>query len=183
MRKSKRGSIEYLSAFMVICLAGLLLDFSFSVKELRQYETDARDSLDSACLSAALIDMNRYPFSRFININNPENSWMIFKECLKNNMNLDSNFNSDGMSIYDKVTVHKFVIYNVMGNSLISYNISENGNIESESIPYSGSETTPDGSVIVSSTIYADIGMNVKSFLGIKKYVHVTTSVDVVNNL
>ena len=72
---------------------------------------------------------------------------------------------------------------NVMGNSLISYDISENGNIESESIPYSGSETTPDGSVIVSSTIYADIGMNVKSFLGIKKYVHVTTSVDVVNNL
>ncbi len=178
----KEGSIEYLSAFVLICLAGLLLAFSFSVKELRQYEADARDGLDSACLSAALIDINAYPDGRVININGYDNSWNVFKKCLKNNMSLDDDFNLRGEGIYDKVTIHKFIIYNISGGRLISRSILQDGSADYENMAYTGRETTPDGTVIVSSTIYADIGMNVKSFLGIKKYVHVRTSVDVVNN-
>lgn len=183
MRNNKKGGIEYLTAFMMICLIGLLLTYSFSVKELRQYEIDAKDSLDSACLSAAVIDLKDYRQARFINIRQRANSWYIFKECLKNNMGLNSKFEPvSKTSIYDKVTVHEFIVYNIIEGNLTSYRVDENGKTETASKQYTKTDTTPDGTLIVSSTIYADIGMNVTSFLGIKEYVHVRTSVDVVNN-
>lgn len=182
MKRYKRGSIEYLSALMLICLTGILLAFSFSVKELRQYESDVRDSLDSACLSAALIDLNTYSFGRTINIKEYNDSWNIFKKCLKNNMGLDDNFYPGSKAVYDKVTIHEFIVYNIIENYLISYRFTGDGRVNQESVTYTGSETTPDGSSIESSTIYADIGMNIKSFLGKKEYVHVKTSVDIVNN-
>ena len=46
---------------------------------------------------------------------------------------------------------------------------------------YTGNEKTPDGKQIVSATVYGDIGMNIETFLGIKEYVHLQSSVDVVD--
>ncbi len=181
MLKNKKGNVEYLSAFMLICLVGLLLAYSFSVKEIRQYEDYAKDGLDSACLSAALIDLERYAYGRFIVIKQ-ENSWPVFKNCLKNNMKLDEDLNPNDKSIYGKVTVHEFIVYNIIEGFLVSYHVTGDGNTYYESKTYSKDDMTPDGSKIISATIYADIGMNVKSFLGIEKYVHIKTSVDVVDN-
>lgn len=181
--KNKKGSVEYVTAYMIICMTGLLMLFTFSRKELREYEIIARDSLDSACLSAALIDFDYFSQGKQIFISNHSLSHNIFLETLKQNMNLNEDGTPKESSLYDKVTVHEFIIYNIIEGELVSYIYREGGSgPEYRTEAYDRNEKTPNGKPIVSSTIYADIGMNVTSFMGISRYVHISSSVDVVNN-
>ena len=46
MEKVKTGGIEYLSAYMMIAITGLIMLFSYSAREIRHYQSLARDSID-----------------------------------------------------------------------------------------------------------------------------------------
>ena len=181
MEKVKTGGIEYLSAYMMIAITGLIMLFSYSAREIRHYQSLARDSIDSACLSAALINLDEYSKGRFIYISNCDKSFDVFLDTLKSNMNLNDDFTSSKTCIYDRVVVHDYTVYNIAEGILTSCSF-KNGNPVYKSENYDKDEATPDGTPIVSSTVYADIGMNVRSLFGIERYVHVRTSVDVVNN-
>ncbi|GEM_PF-3255264 len=181
MERVKTGGVEYLSAYMMITITGIIMLFSYSAREIRHYQSLARDSIDSACLSAALIDLDEYSKGRFIYISNCNKSFDVFLETLKSNMNLNNDFTPSGRSIYDRVVVYDYTVFNIAEGTLTSCSF-RTGEPVYKSENYDKDETTPDGTPIVSSTIYADIGMNVKTLFGIERHVHVRTSVDVVNN-
>ncbi len=181
MKRIKTGGIEYLSAYMMITIIGMVMLFSYSAREIRHYQSLARDSIDSACLSAALIDLNEYSKGRFIYISDCNKSFDVFLDTLRSNMNLNDDYTPSGKSIYDRVVVYDYIVYNIAEDTLTSCSYTT-GEPVYRSEKYDGDETTPDGTPIVSATIYADIGMNVKTLFGIERYVHVRTSVDVVNN-
>ncbi|MBE5928467.1 MAG: hypothetical protein E7267_03720 [Lachnospiraceae bacterium] len=178
----KRGKIEYIAAYMIICFTGLLMLFSFSVKEVRQNEIFIKDGLDSACLAAALIDLEDYAKDRFIFIPNYEYNRQIFLNALKENLNLNNDYTPKEKALFDRITVHEFIIYNIADGELYTYRYSDGKMPVLKTEGYDKNKRTPDGTLIESSTIYADIGMNVTSFAGVTKYVHVKSSVDVVNN-
>ncbi len=178
----KNGKVEYITAYMIICFTGLLMLFSFSVKEVRMNELKIRDGLDSACLAAALIDLEDYAKDRFIFMSDYEYNRQVFLETLKENLNLNSDYTPKQNGIFDKITVHELVIYNIADGELYSCSFFDGKSPVLKSEGYDKNKKTPDGKQIESSTVYADIGMNIKSFAGISKYVHVKSSVDVVNN-
>lgn len=179
---AKKGGIEYLSAIMLICLTGIIFLYSISVKEIKQYQHMAKDSLDSSCLAAALIDMDEYSLGNGIIIKDYYRLRDIFCDSLKVNMKLDSNYNPSPESIYGRVTIHAFNVYYIAGGKLYSYIGEGAGTYELRITPYSGTERTPGGQAIESGTIYADIGMNVRTYFDIEEYVHVTSGVDIVEN-
>lgn len=182
MQTVKKGGIEYLNAIMLICLGGILLLYSISVKELKQYQINARDGLDSACLAAAVIDIKTYGEKKVLTINDYDGAWNNFISSLRANMRLDNNMKCHDGSIFDKINVHCFEIYNVDGKLLRTYRKNLDGTVELSKDNYDGDETTPDGTNIESVTIYADIGMELNGLFNKKSYVHVTSSVDVVKN-
>lgn len=100
MEKVKTGGIEYLSAYMMIAITGLIMLFSYSAREIRHYQSLARDSIDSACLSAALINLDEYSKGRFIYISNCDKSFDVFLDTLKSNMNLNDDFIPSKTCIY-----------------------------------------------------------------------------------
>ena len=178
----KEGKIEYIAAYMIICFTGLLMLFSFSVKEVRQNEIIVKDGLDSACLAAALIDLEDYAKDRFIFIPNYEYNRQIFLDTLKENLNLNNDYTPKVKGLFDKITVHEFIIYNIADGELYTYTYSDGKIPILKTESYDKNKRTPNGKRIESSTVYADIGMIVTTFAGISKYVHVKSSVDVVNN-
>ncbi len=179
-QRRTEGGIEYLSALMIIILCGILLLYSLSVKELRQFQISVKDNLDVACLSSALINREIYMDDETIVFD--DSAYGIFLNNLKTNMMLDDNFYPVNECLYEKVNIHEFILYNVSNDALNIINYDNEGRVTRQTVDYTGNEVTPDGTLIQSSTIYADIGMMIRSFPGVEEYVHVTSSVDVIDH-
>lgn len=183
MKNNKEGGVEYLSAIMLICLTSIFLLYGISFKEVTQYQHAARDSLDGACLAAALIDKDICESDNKLTLLEHDYLYEVFRETLKSNMSLDSDNMPPSGSVYGKVNIHRFITYNIIDDNLcITESSCDNGKTVS-TCRYTGQEKTPEGILIESATIYADIGMEVTSFGGLSRYVHVTSSVDVIGSL
>lgn len=179
----KRGGIEYLSALMLISLSGIILLYGISVKELKLHQQILRDGLDGACLAAALIDRNEYASTQQILIDDYYKVRSIFCETLKNNVGLNDEYEAKQESaIYDVINIEAFYVYNIKDGYLYTYTGKGEGDYDLKIDTFTGNEKTPDGTVIQSGTIYADIGVNISSYFGVSNYVHIESSVDVVKN-
>ena len=178
----KKGGIEYLSALMLFCLIGLLFMFSLNSRHLGFTQKRLRDALDTACLSAAIVDEYDYREKGVMRLNNNP-SWLryLFYNTLKNNLNLDNNLKPVNDEMFDGIKIHSFVLYYIQDGFLYEYAFGQDYNFAVNKKVYTGNEKTPDGKQIVSATVYGDIGMNIETFLGIKEYVHLQSSVDVVD--
>ena len=165
----KLGSIEILSSLMLLCLTGLILLFGMKSREVKIYQKSIKDSLDLACLSAAVIDTDYYEETGDIRINNISVSMNNFLDSLKTNMDLDNSLAPNHQGDIGKVTVHALYIFNITGihnyeiYSMNSDNASYTRYVDGYDSDYT---TTPDGKKIVTSTVYADIGMNIKGMFG-----------------
>lgn len=181
--KRKKGSIEYVGALMLICLAGILMFFVISVKHVKLYQIKIKDSVDTSALSAAIIDMDTLMNDGGIVIDNPARSREIFEKTLRYSLNLDYDLAPKDRQLFGRIEIHDFIVYEVTdGRRLVRYDIERDGGCTETSYDYDENPRTPDGKVIESATIYVDIGMYVTGFLGITRYEHVRTSVDVVKN-
>lgn len=181
--KSKRGSIEYLSSLMLICLTGVLMFYVISVKHIKLYQIKIKDSIDTSALSAAIIDIDKLVDDGVVMIENPLRSRVIFEETLKYSLNLDDDFIPAGDKPYGQIVIHDFIVYSVIdGPRLIRYDIGRGGRYTVTEYDYGDHPRTPDGKLIESATIYADVGMYVTGFFGITRYEHIRTSVDVVKD-
>lgn len=180
--KIKQGGIEFLSALMLISLSGIILLYGISVKELKQHQHIVRDGLDGACLAAALIDTDIYDKTKEIVIDDFYKVRNIFCDTLKNNLRLNDNYEPLTETVYDKIIIEKFNVYSIKDGMLYVYEGQGDGEYHLEINSYAGNETTPDGTLIQSGTIYADIGMNIQSYFGVSQHVNVTSSVDVIGS-
>lgn len=178
----KKGGIEYLSALMLISLSGIILLYGIAAKELKVCQGTIRDGLDGACLAAALIDRDEYAAGNGIVIDNYYRIREIFCETLKKNIGLNDEYHPLQDAIYDDVTVSAFNVYSIAGGMLYTYEGSGEGEYQLKKSRYNGDEQTPDGILIQSGTIYAEIGMRITSYFGISSDVHLGTSVDVIED-
>lgn len=178
----KEGGIEYLSALMLFSLVGLLFFYGITYKHLGVTQNRLRDALDISCLGALIVNEESYEETKSIKIdNNPAGLKEIFKNLLKTNLGLDDSLTPLNDEMFGRIAIHSFILYEVDDEEFYEFRVGDDGIVHVFSHKYAGTETTPDGSNIVSATLYADIGMTVSSCFGISKYVHVTRSVDVVD--
>lgn len=179
---TNKGGVEYLSAIMIVCLGGILLLFCISSKEIKLCQLKVRDSVDSACLAAAVIDIDEYCKDNILIISDYESAWNNFITSLKTNLDLNDKMQCCNSCVVNKVEVCTFYIFNVIGSKLRISKFNKNGDYFSYDKTFQGDETTPDGTAIESPTIYADISIEISSIFNISKTVHVTSSVDIVKN-
>lgn len=181
--KRKKGSIEYVGALMLICLAGILMFFVISAKHVKLYQIKIKDSVDTSALSAAIVDMDTLMDDGGIVIDNPVRSREIFEKTLRYSLNLNNDLTPKDKEMFGRIEIHDFIVYEITdGGCLTRYDIGRGGACTETSCDYDANPKTPDGKMIESATIYVDIGMYVTGFLGITRYEHVRTSVDVVRN-
>ncbi len=181
--KSKKGSIEYVGALMLVCFAGLIMFYLISVKQVKLYQIKIKDSVDTSALSAAIIDTDRLIGDGSVVIENPVRSRDIFERTLRYSLNLDDNLSPKGRGQFGQIKIHDFIVYSLTdGSRIVRYDIGKNGGFTETSYDYNENPRTPDGKIIEGATIYVDIGMNVTGFLGVTRYEHVRTSVDVIKD-
>lgn len=181
--KNKKGSIEYVGALMLICFTGILMFYIISVKHVKLYQIKMKDSVDTSALSAAIIDTDKLMDDGSVVIENPARSREIFEKTLRYSLNLDPDLSPKGKEMFGQIKIHDFIVYSLVdGSRIVRCKVGNGGGCSETSYDFGENPGTPDGKMIEGATIYVDIGMNVTGFLGITRYEHVRTSVDVVKD-
>lgn len=179
--KKLDANIQIVSAMMLICLVGLMLAFGIRYKEVKLYRQKIKDGLDMACLAAAVIDKDVYNESGQVRIADIDGSFSNFRNSLICNLDLNNDLTPKSDRSWGKVNLHELYIFNIThsNSTLEIYSVKENGSYYRFTDPYDPQACTPDGKRITTSTVYADIGLNIKGLFGEDHYVHTISCVDV----
>lgn len=178
--KKKEGKIEIFISCIALIMVVLIVIMSVKLKEIKLTKNYIDDGLVSSLLASATIDLKEYGSSNNIINNDPEQSYYLFKETLKSNLNLNNDFSAKNSNlITDKVNIESFVIYNVKASNDIEIIEVKDGKIVNRTKENSG-VTTPEGIKIENTTFYAKISFYVSGYLNNEKYKSVKEkSVDV----
>ncbi len=140
-KKNANGGV-FPMAFAFILLTAVLVVFIFKKGMLEYSYSYINNALTQALLSACIINLNEYADNGTIVIQESDaasdadtyvnNSYKLFQECLRQNLELDYGWNSTSKEILkDKVIVEEFRIYNVVmsaeGQQITEYVIGKNG--------------------------------------------------------
>ena len=179
--KKLDANIQIVSAMMLICLVGIMLAYGIRYKEVKLYRQKIKDGLDMACLAAAVIDRDIYDETGEIRITDINGSINNFRECLKYNLDLNDDLSSKSDRSWGNVTVHNLYVFNILRNRnvLEIYSVNRNFGYSRFTDQYDPYQATPDGKLITTSTVYADIGLNIKGLFNEDHYVHTVSCVDV----
>lgn len=115
-------------------------------------------------------------------IKDPNAALDIFKENLKYNMNLNSDFTiKDGKTISGKVQIQDFIIYNVFNDRIEIYTLSKSGIINKVIKNKSEKVIAPNGYTVVATTVYTSINFDIDKLFGEKEKKEIKVGTDIVN--
>lgn len=181
IRKDK-GAVEYSMCIMLLTVSVLLILFCFRIRSARVEKIYLEDAQATANLAAAVIDTDIYGETEELIISDTLEAYERFKRSLKINLNLDDNFMPyDTFLMENQVEILEFHIYNMGKNTITHVVYDEHGSKSTEVLGRSG-VTTPDGTVVESTTVYSKIEFDVKGFLNQRNRLILENSVDVVKN-
>lgn len=180
MRK-KEGKVNIFLSVMIVLTASIVIIFRITMNRIDYTRDWVEDSLVSANLAGATIDLKEYGTTNNIVNNDIDKSFNDYLYSLKQNLNLDDNMNPKKSDfIKSKVTVKDFIIYSVIGNDIIQVRKDSKGNTHSiKYIGQVGKMKTPDGYVIYNTTVYSKIGFTISGMLGNNFNVEKEGSVDI----
>lgn len=182
--KKEKGIMSEYTIGMLFVLFGILLAiFIVKNEQISNTKRFARDGLDAACLSSALVDLNVYGTSNAIVCNNVRNSYSKFISGLKTNFELNNELNSTHDKIKGAVKVEKYILYNVKGNDVEVNEVDSIGNITTNIVSNGkGVTRTPKGELVESTTVYGEISFEINGIGEILEFpVKVKSTVDVVD--
>lgn len=180
--KKDKGAIEYSMSIMLLAISVLLILFCFRIRSARVEKIYLEDAQATANLAAAVIDTDIYGETEELIISDTLEAYERFKRSLKINLNLDDNFMpNDTFLMENPVEILEFHIYNVDENLITHVIYDEHGSKSTEVLGLSD-VTTPDGTVVESTTVYSKIEFDVKGFLTQRNRLTLENSVDVVKN-
>jgi len=175
------GQTEWvLGMFFLLFLAVLLC----TQLQLELYHTSSaylEDALAASNLASAVIDLEEYGISHTIQIAEPEEAYRRFCEAVKSNLQLNEEWVNDTGVISGKVTVKKYVVYNVKGQEVAVYQVDESGQVQ-EWQGSLGSVSAPNGILVETTSIYSEIVFPVKGLFGVETEAHKGKLVDIVRN-
>lgn len=123
------------------------------------------DALAASNLASAVIDLEEYGKSHVITIKDPQSAFGLYKEAMSHNLKLDEYMNTTNREVIaDKVTILKYIVYNVSGETVEIYVLDEAGEIREKQVAKLGEVFTPDGACIETTTIYSKVSFKVRGF-------------------
>lgn len=119
----------------------------------------------------------------YLTIEDPNKALQVFKDKLKYNMVLDSNFKPKKESkIEGKVNIKNFIIYNVQGNQVDIYTLSSYGLFTKTSKDLSKEKIlTPNKYNVTCTTVHTTISFGVKGLQGDVTEQEVAVDTDILN--
>lgn len=179
--KKKKGSIEMFISSIAFIMIALIVLMVVRLKVIKTTQSYVEDGLVASNLAAATIDLNEYGTTNNIINNDFQKSFNDYCIALKENLNLDSNFNpKNNTLINSKVEIINFTIYNVVGNNIEMTKREANGSITKQSYPNKvGIMKAPNGAVINTTMVYSKIGFELKGYMNDTHYVYKDNSVDI----
>ena len=180
----KEGFIEVATGFTALFIVSILTLTTFTLRRLDVTRIQVEDSLVASNLASAVIDINEYGTTNNIIISDTTKAYNQFCDALKNNLNLNDNFEPSNNKFFkSKIDVLEFVIYNVKGNEIEEVKITDKDITEKIYSGKVGELKTPDGAIINSTTIYSKIGFTIGALLDDEYYRTKEISVDIVSNI
>ena len=148
---------------MVLLLVVVL--FGFRTTEYVITSACVEDALAASNLASAVIDLEEYGRTHTIWVKDPQSAFLLFKEALCYNLQLDEYLNTTNREVIaGKVSVLDYIIYNVT-----IYSLDEKGLLRGMRTCKTGETMTPDGVMVESTTIYSKVSFSVKG-LGEQTY-------------
>ncbi len=166
--------------FYVLMILVVIL-FGFRITQYMLISATVEDALAASNLASAVIDIKEFGKSHTIQIQDPENAFLLYREALCHNLHLDEYLNTTNQELLaSKVTIEEYIVYNVSDALAEIYILDESGQIRRYETATVGQVFTPDGVCVETTTIYSRIAFQVKGFFDQKIAANKEKSVDIV---
>lgn len=180
--KKDQGFAEHIISlvpFVAMLLFSVLL-LQLSVHQASS--TYIEDALASSNLASAVMDLDIYGRTGTLQVRDPAGAYALYRRALRDNLRLDEGWVCvNGSIISGKVTVYQYILYLTDGEDVTEYRFSGTGMEKEEHPGGKGRVTAPDGTVILTASVYSRIGFPVDS-MGRELYCYKEKCVDVVMN-
>ena len=166
---AESGQAEYVLGMYALIFVMVM---ALATLQIMQYKADsdiAEDALAASALASLDIDPYRYGMDHKLVINDPGHAFEIFRDSLKENMNLGNDMRpvpAGHSYISGEVLIEDFRIYLVDGDEVTEYVYSNMGMVRNTGLY--GEMKTPGGQTVRSAGCYAAVSFDTKGFMGIK---------------
>lgn len=176
----RTGSIEWVSGLFFLLFLAILLCAEMQIAIYRNTSLYLEDALAVSNLASAVIDPEEYGISHTVRIANPAEAYAGYEKAVKENLNLDENWESANSSLISgKVSVVNYTVYNVEEDVVHVFQVSENGGVHTwEGVP--GRVTAPNGVAVTATGVYSELSFPVEGLFGVVVQAHKGKLVDVV---
>lgn len=165
----------YLLMFMVIVL------FCFRITQYMITSAYVEDALAASNLASAVIDLKEYGKSHVICIQDPEQAFILYREALCHNLQLDEYLNTTNSELLaSQVSIEEYIVYNVAEEQVDIYVLDESGQICKYETGRIGEVYTPDSVCVQSTTIYSRVAFCVNGLFEQSIFAKKEQSVDIV---
>lgn len=183
LRKSM-GKVEWLTGMFMLVFLIVILAVQLQV---RQYQTTSlymEDALAASNLASAVIDIENFGRSGEMEIAAPDQAYDLYREAIRVNLRLDDNWEASNKELISgPVEVREYTIYNVSGEDVAVFTYGPEGSRQYLVQNGRGKISTPDQTLVESTTVYSRIGFPVKGLFQIQVNAVKEKSVDIVGSL
>ena len=157
------GKIDFFTGFLSVFIVSLIMLVCLKLSYYMIAGAYVEDALAASNLASALIDIEEYGKDHTLRILDPQGAYVIYKEALSINLQLDEDGRSFQRGLLEgPVRIVSYIIYNVKDGLVEIYEMDESGNMQESAQGEAGQIYTPDGVLVESTTIYSRIHFGVK---------------------
>lgn len=151
--------------FYVLMVLVVVL-FGFRMTQYVITSAVVEDALAASNLASAVIDIKEYGKNHEVYIQDPEEAFLLYREALCHNLQLDEYLNTTNADILaSKVSIEEYTVYNVSGELVEIFVMDESGLVQEYRTGNVGQTFTPDGVLVETTTVYSRIAFRVKGLL------------------
>ena len=175
------GQIAWVTGLFFLLFLGILLCTCLQVSAYRVSSFYLEDALAASNLASAVIDLEEYGRTHAITVAEPHAAYARFCEAVCGNLQLNEEWEcSNKVLLSGKVSVEKYIIYNVKDDMVTVYEVSSSGVYQWQGML--GSVAAPNGTYIESTSIYSELSFPVNSLFGVTVNAHKGQLVDIVSD-
>lgn len=180
LRKKECGQVEWCAGLFYLLFLAIVLCSQLQVEAYCATSSYLEDALAASNLASAVIDLEEYGKTNVVLIQEPGEAYERFCVAVKGNLQLNDAWECRNKQlIAGKVSVARYIVYNVKDDMVTVSEVASNGEIFQWQGTM-GSVMTPDDTLVVATGIYSEITFPVEGFCGVKVNARKGKLVDVV---
>ncbi len=179
-KTKKTGSIEGTVGLFYLLFLAILICAEIQLAAFQSTSLYLEDALAASNLASAVIDFREYGITHTVRISNSAEAYERYVAAIRENLQLNEDWEcSNRKLISGRVTIERYIVYNVEENVVYISQVAENGQINEEQ-GVLGSVSAPDGTLIERTGIYSEISFPIEVFWGSAVQAHKGKLVDIV---